>query len=148
MYIYTHLGGHVFSCTASQEHILTQSLFVCVCIPAFVCVCVCVRLTRRVWGSWQTPQERNQDATLYVGNLEPEVDEAILAELFIQCGPISCVPAPSPIILFNTLFTAVHVFCVRFYVCVCVYVCLYVYIILCVSMRHKYEIFMCVSVFM
>ena len=38
--------------------------------------------------------ERNQEATLYVGNLDPRVDEDILWELFLQCGPVKNVHVP------------------------------------------------------
>ena len=38
--------------------------------------------------------ERNQDATLYIGNLDAKVDEEILWELFTQCGPLSSVSLP------------------------------------------------------
>lgn len=38
--------------------------------------------------------ERNQEATLYVGNLDTRVDEDILWELFVQCGPIKNVHVP------------------------------------------------------
>ena len=38
--------------------------------------------------------ERNQDATVYVGNLDAKVDEEILWELFVQCGPIATVHLP------------------------------------------------------
>ena len=38
--------------------------------------------------------ERNPDATLYVGNLDTKVDEEILWELFIQCGPLTSVSLP------------------------------------------------------
>uniref|UniRef100_A0A0N4ZXL1 Splicing factor 3B subunit 4 n=1 Tax=Parastrongyloides trichosuri TaxID=131310 RepID=A0A0N4ZXL1_PARTI len=33
-------------------------------------------------------QERNQDATIYVGGLDEKVNEAILWELFVQAGPV------------------------------------------------------------
>ena len=39
-------------------------------------------------------QERNIDATLYVGGLDPRVTEEILWELFIQCGPVASVNFP------------------------------------------------------
>lgn len=39
-------------------------------------------------------EERNQDATCYVGDLEKQVDEAILWELFLQCGPVVNVHIP------------------------------------------------------
>ena len=32
--------------------------------------------------------ERNQEATVYVGNLDQKVTESILWELFMQCGPV------------------------------------------------------------
>ena len=32
--------------------------------------------------------ERNQDATLFVGELESQVDEPLLWELFLQAGPV------------------------------------------------------------
>ena len=38
--------------------------------------------------------ERNQDATLYVGNLDGKVDEELLWELFVQCGPLASVSLP------------------------------------------------------
>lgn len=38
--------------------------------------------------------ERNQDATLYVGNLDAKVDEELLWELFVQCGPLASVSLP------------------------------------------------------
>ncbi|KAF7455780.1 RNA recognition motif-containing protein [Cryptosporidium felis] len=38
--------------------------------------------------------EKNQEATLYCGNLENKVDEEMLAELFSQCGPIKSVHIP------------------------------------------------------
>mmetsp|Transcript_18595 Transcript_18595/g.25781 ORF Transcript_18595/g.25781 Transcript_18595/m.25781 type:complete len:436 (+) Transcript_18595:35-1342(+) len=36
----------------------------------------------------QHSQERNQEATCYVGNLDPQVSEELLWELFIQGGPV------------------------------------------------------------
>ena len=38
--------------------------------------------------------ERNQDATLYIGNLDTRVSDEILWELFIQCGPLTNVHIP------------------------------------------------------
>lgn len=38
--------------------------------------------------------ERNQEATVYAGNLDPKVNENILWELFIQCGPVVNVHIP------------------------------------------------------
>ncbi len=40
------------------------------------------------------PQERNQDATLWVGELDSQVTEALLWELFLQAGPIANVHIP------------------------------------------------------
>jgi len=40
------------------------------------------------------PSERNQDATVYVGNIDQQVDEALLRELFIQIGPVVSVNIP------------------------------------------------------
>ena len=36
----------------------------------------------------QNAQERNQEATCFVGNLEPECTEEIAWELFSQTGPV------------------------------------------------------------
>jgi splicing factor 3B subunit 4 len=38
--------------------------------------------------------ERNQEATCYIGNLDARVNEEILWELFIQCGPVVNVHIP------------------------------------------------------
>ena len=38
--------------------------------------------------------ERNQDATVYVGGIDGKVDEELLWELFIQCGPVATVSLP------------------------------------------------------
>ena len=38
--------------------------------------------------------ERNQEATCYIGNLDNRVNEEILWELFVQCGPIVNVHIP------------------------------------------------------
>jgi splicing factor 3B subunit 4 len=40
------------------------------------------------------PDHRNQDATLYVGDLDPKVTEALLWELFLQAGPVANVHIP------------------------------------------------------
>lgn len=40
------------------------------------------------------PQERNQEATIYIGNLDPMVTEELLWELFVQCGPVHNVYIP------------------------------------------------------
>ena len=38
--------------------------------------------------------ERNQEATIYVGNIDQKVSEEILWELFTQCGPVINVHLP------------------------------------------------------
>ena len=38
--------------------------------------------------------ERNQDATIYVGNVDQKCPEEILWELFTQCGPVVNVYLP------------------------------------------------------
>lgn len=38
--------------------------------------------------------ERNQEATVYVGNIDQKVNEEILWELFVQCGPVVNVHIP------------------------------------------------------
>jgi len=38
--------------------------------------------------------ERNQEATLYVGNLDGKVNEDIVWEMFLQCGPLVNVHIP------------------------------------------------------
>jgi splicing factor 3B subunit 4 len=42
----------------------------------------------------QHSTEKNPEATLYVGNLDPQMDETLLWELFIQCGPVASVYVP------------------------------------------------------
>ena len=39
-------------------------------------------------------QERNQDATVYVGDMDPQVNEALLWELFLQSGHVVNVHIP------------------------------------------------------
>ena len=39
-------------------------------------------------------EQRNQDATVYVGNLDEKVQEEILWELMLQCGPVVNVHMP------------------------------------------------------
>jgi splicing factor 3B subunit 4 len=41
-----------------------------------------------------TQQERNQDATVYVGDLDGQVNEALLWELMLQAGPVVNVHIP------------------------------------------------------
>ena len=38
--------------------------------------------------------ERNQEASLYVGDLDPKVTEALLWELFVQAGPVAHIHIP------------------------------------------------------
>jgi splicing factor 3B subunit 4 len=38
--------------------------------------------------------ERNQEATLYIGNCEEQVTEELVWELFLQCGPVVSVQMP------------------------------------------------------
>ena len=40
------------------------------------------------------PEERNAEATLFVGELAPEVTDALLWELFVQAGPLRSVYVP------------------------------------------------------
>ncbi|CAN8271168.1 unnamed protein product [Cochlearia groenlandica] len=42
----------------------------------------------------QHSAERNQDATVYVGNLDPQLSEELLWELFVQAGPVVNVYVP------------------------------------------------------
>eukprot|EP01100_Stratorugosa_tubuloviscum_P004063 TRINITY_DN1_c1_g2_i1.p1 TRINITY_DN1_c1_g2~~TRINITY_DN1_c1_g2_i1.p1 ORF type:complete len:288 (+),score=163.29 TRINITY_DN1_c1_g2_i1:100-963(+) len=42
----------------------------------------------------QLRQERNQDATIYISNLDTKVDEALLWELMLQAGPVVNVHIP------------------------------------------------------
>jgi hypothetical protein len=51
----------------------------------------------------QHAHDRNQEATTYVGNLDPQVTEELVWELFTQAGPvgerghiISCLWSPLP----------------------------------------------------
>jgi len=39
----------------------------------------------------QHSAERNQDATAYVGNLDPQISEELLWELFVQAGPVGTI---------------------------------------------------------
>lgn len=39
-------------------------------------------------------EERNQDATIYVGGLDEKVSDSILWELFLQAGPVVNVHMP------------------------------------------------------
>lgn len=38
--------------------------------------------------------ERNQEATVYVGNLDQKLNEELLWELFVQCGPVVTIHMP------------------------------------------------------
>jgi splicing factor 3B subunit 4 len=42
----------------------------------------------------QHAAERNQDATVYAGNLDPQVTEELVWELFLQVGPVANVYMP------------------------------------------------------
>jgi RNA recognition motif-containing protein len=42
----------------------------------------------------QVGQRRNPDATVYVGDLDPQVDEEVLWELFLQVGPVAYTHIP------------------------------------------------------
>eukprot|EP00439_Symbiodinium_sp_Y106_P032867 s2867_g3.t3 len=45
-------------------------------------------------GGIQQIFERNQEATIYVGNLDPKIDEEVLWELMVQCGPVANLHLP------------------------------------------------------
>jgi len=45
-------------------------------------------------GAIQEVYERNQEATIYVGNLDPKIDEEVLWELMVQCGPVANIHLP------------------------------------------------------
>jgi len=45
-------------------------------------------------GDIQQVYERNQEATIYVGNLDPKIDEEVLWELMVQCGPVANIHLP------------------------------------------------------
>eukprot|EP00931_Biecheleriopsis_adriatica_P018194 TRINITY_DN1281_c0_g1_i1.p1 TRINITY_DN1281_c0_g1~~TRINITY_DN1281_c0_g1_i1.p1 ORF type:complete len:262 (+),score=59.56 TRINITY_DN1281_c0_g1_i1:60-845(+) len=45
-------------------------------------------------GGIQQVYERNQEATIYVGNLDPKIDEEVLWELMCQCGPVANIHLP------------------------------------------------------
>mmetsp|Transcript_25904 Transcript_25904/g.68477 ORF Transcript_25904/g.68477 Transcript_25904/m.68477 type:complete len:284 (+) Transcript_25904:94-945(+) len=45
-------------------------------------------------GEIQQVYERNQEATIYVGNLDPKIDEEVLWELMVQCGPVANIHLP------------------------------------------------------
>ena len=45
-------------------------------------------------SNFQPLFERNQEATVYVGNIDQKVSEDVLWELFIQCGPVVNVHIP------------------------------------------------------
>jgi RNA recognition motif-containing protein len=47
-----------------------------------------------MFTSSQHVPERNQDATIYVGNLTANVSEELLWELFLQSGPVVNVHIP------------------------------------------------------
>lgn len=47
--------------------------------------------------------DRNQDATCYVGNIDPQANEELIWELFVQAGPVGARPCalggPSDVVL-------------------------------------------------
>ena len=45
-------------------------------------------------ASLPTVEHRNQEATCYVGNLDPQVDDDLLVELFTQAGKVVSVHMP------------------------------------------------------
>jgi len=49
----------------------------------------------------QHSAERNQDATAYVGNLDPQISEELLWELFVQAGPVGNISLLIHFILFQ-----------------------------------------------
>jgi len=51
-------------------------------------------MTNYLPSSLSTIFERNQEATIYIGNIDLRVTEEILWELFIQCGPIINIHLP------------------------------------------------------
>ena len=44
--------------------------------------------------------ERNQEATVYVGNLDERMNEALVWELFLQAGPVGMCPISHPVNVF------------------------------------------------
>lgn len=55
-------------------------------------------------------QRRNADNTVFVGELDPQVDEEVLWELFLQVGPVAYthIPRVRPCAFFP-LFLAAHI---------------------------------------
>lgn len=51
----------------------------------------------------QHSAERNQDATAYVGNLDPQISEELLWELFVQAGPVGTITLSLSLIHFFRL---------------------------------------------
>ena len=52
-------------------------------------------------GGHATNEERNQDATCYIGHLDEKVTEALLWELFLQAGPVQSVFMPKDRVSMN-----------------------------------------------
>ena len=52
------------------------------------------QITYNSLGAQGPGQDRNSDATIYVGGLDPRCTEEILWELFLQCGPIANIHFP------------------------------------------------------
>ena len=51
-------------------------------------------MDKQLWAFNSPLFERNQEATIYVGNLDHRVNEELLWELFLQCGPVVNVHIP------------------------------------------------------
>jgi splicing factor 3B subunit 4 len=47
-------------------------------------------------------EQRNQDATLWVGNLDDQVEEELLWELMLQAGPVVSLHMPKDKVLVHT----------------------------------------------
>ena len=55
----------------------------------------------------QHAQDRNQDATTYVGNLDPQVYEEMIWELFTQAGPVgACISLSDVIVVLSCCLLA------------------------------------------
>ena len=57
-------------------------------------------------------EQRNQDATLWCGNIDERVDEELLWELFLQAGPVVSLHMPKDKVRPTTL-VEVHRFSLR-----------------------------------
>jgi hypothetical protein len=61
-------------------------------------------------------EQRNQDATCYIGNLDEKVNEEILWELFLQAGPVVNVHMPKDKVRMRECYS------------ICAYVSLFLYL--------------------